>query len=197
MIANRGISSVIRIHQDVIRTIKSLGLNAKQARCGKRGGVKLKHQQKKHGINQGNLIHIKYDPIPPPTSLTNVCLKCSVSRNKVDVLIGYILEEELDITVLIETWLKDGDNAMTKDLAPDGFSIYSVNKKLKTGAVVAVIYRDALLFKPSDHKHFESFEYILSSISYNTKRLTLLVVYMPPITNSCPIGVFLMPSVNF
>ena len=48
-----------------------------------------------------------------------------------DVLTGYILEKELDITVLTETWLKDGDNAMTKDLAPDGFSIKSVNSKLK------------------------------------------------------------------
>ena len=77
------------------------------------------------------LIKIKCDPIPPPTSLTNVCLVYAQSaRNKVDVLTGYINEKELDITV---TWLKDGDNAMTKDLPPDGFSIYSVNTKLKTG----------------------------------------------------------------
>ena len=35
LLASRGISSAIRIHQDVIRTIKSLGLNAKQTRRGK------------------------------------------------------------------------------------------------------------------------------------------------------------------
>ena len=180
-------STTTRLHQGVIRTVKNLGLNAKSTRRGKRGGVKLNQQLKQLGVNQNNLIHIECDPISPPISLTKVCLgNAQSARNKVDTLTGYILEEDLDITVLTETWLKDGDIAMTRDLAPDGFSIYNVNRKLKSGGGVAIIYRDGLIFKPTNHKHFESLEYILGSVSNSTTQVTLLVVYRPPGSNSCP-----------
>ena len=132
-LANRGISSTIRIHQDVIRTIKSLGLNAKQTRRGKRGGVKLKHQLKKGKLNAtishnigNNTSRFKYGS-----------LNTRSIGNKTEIIHELVIDKDF------ETWisLSDIESEIVKSFTPEGYSflyLCSVTMQSRRGYWIVV-----------------------------------------------------------
>ena len=63
-------------------------------------------------------------------------------RNKATIYSYYILENDLDIRIITETWLKDqGDESVIHELVPAGYSYVSRNRKNREGTGIIIIYK--------------------------------------------------------
>ncbi|GFS26253.1 ATP-dependent DNA helicase [Elysia marginata] len=91
------------------------------------------------------------------------CSTLDLAGNKTYELQEIILEEELNILCLIETWLSEaGDENIIADLTPPGFSTRSFPRTGRRGGGVAFVYRSNLTsvvakdYLAAPHKTFEA-----------------------------------------
>ena len=96
----------------------------------------------------------------------------------------FILDNDVDILFLTETWLKpQGDSSKCADLAPVGYVVRSFPRASRGGGI-AVVFRENLshYFSSSDSFEFEhpSFEAVHVTLSLPLKRLNLFCIYRPP-----------------
>ena len=129
-------------------------------------------------------------------NLTVAMINCESSNNKADNIADYILEQDLDICCLTETWLNSDDTVTIGELFPNGYEIISVPRKDRRGGGVAVIIKQSLSIKFNCSKEttFRSFEHLNSIVSHpkHSQPLNLTIVYRPPRSNknTLPISVF-------
>ena len=82
-------------------------------------------------------------------------------RNKATIYSYYILENDLDIIIITETWLNDqGDESDIHELGPAGYSYVSSNRKNREGGGIIITYKETLQMKPSKNESYTSFESI-------------------------------------
>ena len=62
-------------------------------------------------------------------------------RNKTDVIHDYILEKNLDICAIVETWLKQKDELIAQFITPIGYDILHIDREHKQGGGVAVVFK--------------------------------------------------------
>ena len=99
-------------------------------------------------------------------------------NNKLDHLITLLLEENLQIAFITETWFKTQQNISTAILKENGYLIYHFNRESRGGGGIAIIYRNCLKLCSSKSYEFKSFECIVGSIaSTSSKNITFVVVY--------------------
>ena len=129
-------------------------------------------------------------------NLTVATINCESSSKKADNIADYILEQDLDICCLTETWLNSDDTVTIGELCPNGYEIISVPRKDRRGGGVAVIIKQSLSIKFNCSKDttFRSFEHLNSIVSHpkHSQPLNLTIVYRPPRSNknTLPISVF-------
>ena len=67
-------------------------------------------------------------------------------RNKAKIYSYYILENDLDIMIITETWLNDqGDESVIHELLPT--ATLDVTEKNRKGGGILIIYKETLLIK--------------------------------------------------
>ncbi|XP_056016888.1 uncharacterized protein LOC130053569 [Ostrea edulis] len=112
----------------------------------------------------------------------NICLSNPWSVcNKITSLNDFIIEQDLDIMGLTETWLtgSDRNNPIISALIPSSYNI-KYNPRMPCGGGTAVIHRSNLNVKPTPDTHsMESFEVLDCSVNA-TQILRSCVVYRPP-----------------
>jgi len=106
------------------------------------------------------------------------------------IIKDYIVDNDIDIFALTETWLHpdDRDDQIIGDLTPDGYSLYRVPRQLGNGGGVGILIENGLHVKESTERtrDFTSFEFIdLLIASASSRETRLLVIYHPPSCN-CP-----------
>ena len=93
-------------------------------------------------------------------------------------LIALLLDCELDVAAITETWFKTELNNCTATLRENGYSIYHFIREEKGGGGVALIYKDWLKLHSAKCYNFQTFECILVSISStSSKKLNFVIVY--------------------
>ena len=121
-----------------------------------------------------------------PNKALSVCLLNSQSVNtvgKADLISDYIVQHNLDIMFITETWLRLGDDPKCKELTPVGYLFASFPRPAGIGGGIAIIYKlhlhpvssfsDTL---PYPHTTFEAVEMtVLTAPS-----LSFLCLYRPP-----------------
>ena len=101
-------------------------------------------------------------------------------RNKVELIKDYILEEDIDICALTETWLSEHDQPIVGDLQPDGYKLLHVDRKNRTGGGVAVLCKSSTQPVISSKSSFTSFECINVKMRLHETVVNLAVIYRPP-----------------
>jgi exonuclease III len=137
------------------------------------------------GVNNNNLIPIpaQKDSHQPTVNFLRVCsLNARSVRNKADEISEFIIDQELDILAITETWLSPGnkDNIVLGSLTPSGYQISHNPRKSGRGGGVAFIYKDTLTFKLQPSSTFASFEHIEALISTGNDSIRLVCIYRPP-----------------
>ena len=182
LLANRGICFAIKIHQDVIRTIKSLRLNAKQTRRGKREGVKLKHQLKKGKLNAtmshnigNNTSRFKYG-----------LLNTRSIRNKTETIHELVIDKDFDCLAITETWLSlsDIESDIVKSFTPEGYSfLHFARSQCKAGGSIGLLYKSSISVKEvTSESNFKTFEHQEFQLNLRSSTVCVNVLYqLPPI----------------
>lgn len=102
-------------------------------------------------------------------------------RNKSLLINETILEKQVDVLGITETWLLESDSAVVSELAPHNYAVSHVPREgdLPYGGV-ALVYRDSLSCSLKKHGNFSTFEYIHAHLSSGALTLHVVVVYRPP-----------------
>ena len=122
------------------------------------------------------------------TCLTAALLNSQSARNKVDLISVAVIEHDIDILALTETWLTNTpkDKYYTKELSFLGYKLINVPRPGGGGhgGGVAIIHKDSL----SDQTvaptgtGYTTFEHCDVQFTNNSGLLNIIVVYHPPPT---------------
>lgn len=146
----------------------------------------LSGSHKPNGVNFANLIKIKtvnLDLAPSTPSYIDCCLLNTRSvGNKAAVVRDYVIEHDIDVLCITETWLKPGDSDAPKigELTPEGFKLPHEPREKKKGGGVGILHRCNCDVKTKDTKKFISFEHMEVVVKDASCCVRLVVLYRPP-----------------
>lgn len=172
----------------LVQHIKSLGLSAKKTkkRCKKAGKRRTKHLAPATNPSSPNRTTFTAPATKDSDKLSFSFFNSqSVCKEGKSALISdFILEQNLDILFLTETWLRaEGDEPTISSLTPSGYQTLSVPRPSKGGGI-AIIFKDSLspLLSLSHTLPFPhpSFEFAQLSLSLPHNPVTLACIYRPP-----------------
>ena len=135
-------------------------------------------------------------PITPPSSIasssTTVALKNSINaallnvcsiRNKCDDILDLIIDNNLHILCLVETWLQNGQSSVIESFVPDTHTFHHVPRPVSRGGGVGiVISRNFENIKFYD-RSCEQFECIELHATCHRMKMVFNVIYRPPNKN--------------
>ena len=99
-------------------------------------------------------------------------------NNKLHHLTTLLLEEDLDVVFITETWFKSQKNNCTATLRENGYSIFHFNRTDRGGGGVAFIYKDCIKLSGGKCYNYDTFECIVGSMTcISSKKITFVLVY--------------------
>ena len=110
-----------------------------------------------------------------------VCLNPWSVCNKSLSIFDFILEQDIDVLCITETWLTgtEKDSSVISELVPKGYSLLH-NPRSSRGGGIAIIHRSTINVTPLKRiGHFPSFEYMECTMKH-PQSLCLCVVYRAP-----------------
>ena len=133
------------------------------------------------------------------TCLTAALLNSQSARNKVDLIGEAVIEHDIDILALTETWLTNTpkDEYYTKELSFSGYKLINVPRLGGGGhgGGVAIIHKDGLSAQivATTGAGYTTFEHCDVQFTNNSGLLNIIVVYRPPPSkrNGHTVGAFL------
>lgn len=156
--------------------IRELGINKKPCtRRGTRGG----QRKRKDGVCSATQPRSLQSTPQRRTSLKTFLWNAQSICNKTNLTCDQILEKNVDIAFISETWLRDGDSVVLGEICPPGFSVLSVPRNTDSrGGGIAAIHRSNLKLQNISETLPEasSFEFAL----FCTAQVNFLVIYRPP-----------------
>ena len=139
-----------------------------------------------YGISYSILIKIDTGPIIQEFSkhFKVMFLNAQSVRNKALDICDYIMQANVDLVFLCETWLRPvGDEADCVALTPPGICLKSLPRQSGTGGGLAVLHRTSLTRNIAVSTRdfiFMAFEICEVSLSYDGHTAVFLSVYRPP-----------------
>jgi hypothetical protein len=105
--------------------------------------------------------------------------------NKADAVAQHIISEELDILVVVETWLKPRDEVVMDAATPSNYRSVRLDRKNKRGGGIAIIFRSTLrvvkILKHSVDNVMELLQLRFASTGTGgTAPFVICAVYRPP-----------------
>ena len=133
-----------------------------------------------HGKHLDKLVNIQCKPSSSifDKQINVASINCRSVRNKANSIADYVIDKDVDICGLTETWLYSGDadQKTLGDLTPNGYRIRHVPRLGKKGGGVAVLYRKTLRLNFVNNR-FSSFECMQANFTTSGSHCILLVVY--------------------
>lgn len=126
--------------------------------------------------------------VPPhnKSKLSFCCLNVQSLRIKTTEFHDFVLENNLDVVAITETWLyPSGDEIAISELTPTGYTFHHIprcvpGEKRRRGGGVGILYKSCLTVKiKSDVKSYSTFESLHAELSSNSTFLHLVIVYRP------------------
>ena len=147
------------------------------------------------------VINVTVENTEESKNLKVSCINARSVRNKADDIASHIIDENVDICAITETWLHASSDTKDKvilgNLTPPGFKLLHVprtkSRNKASGGGVAVIYRDHLKIQKQKTTAFKSFECLEILLTTGAGCTRLAVIYRPPPggKSGCPTSVFL------
>ena len=106
-------------------------------------------------------------------------------RNKCDEFSDYVLQNDLDLIAIADTFLKPEDDLIIRECTPPGTFFAGIFRHVrrmngKSGCGVALLIKSCLSVNIKDnHNNYQTFESLHAEVSCNSKSLRLVVIYRP------------------
>ena len=110
-------------------------------------------------------------------------INCRSVVNKTQEIKLKLVNNNLDLCILTETWIKEGDTITPTRLCPNGYKSLSISRQDKVGGGIAIVYKSELnisLARDEPYKTMESSSFIISTVN---RQINLITIYRPPDTN--------------
>jgi exonuclease III len=104
-------------------------------------------------------------------------INCQSIRNKADVLVDYIKDNNLDMVAMTETWLKSDDNRIIGDLTPSGFKLIHLPRQGRRGGGVGLLYKETISVSDKIDESTPSLEAFSVYVKTETTSFRLIVIY--------------------
>ena len=153
------------------------------------------------GVVRSNLISIPLRAPPEFVHRRQLCNFTLVNarsiRNKTLMLNDFIVEHDVDIFAITETWLRDSDfdDFFCFDICPAGYNFFHDPRTTSHGGGVTVLIKKPFKVvkqqQLANFKSFEAYEAVLKS--YGNYNLRLVNIYRPPpsTANGLSVALFL------
>ena len=168
--------------------IRELRLNKKRKR-GQRSGkqCKLKHQieNNERKVDRNNLVEIPliHQPKQHKNKIKLLSLNARSVKSKDTLIKDYLTEENADICIISETWLKDIDQAWIDscDLNTDGYKMLTAHRCDRSGGGLACVYKMNYKVSQKENGQKRSLEYAIWNVRLSdTDIINIIGIYHPP-----------------
>ena len=144
-----------------------------------------------HAVNWDNLFciettHNTSQPQLSSASLENLhgaLINCRSMVNKMQEIQLELVNNNLDLCILTETWIKDSDTFTPTRLCPNGYKSLSISRQDKVGGGIAIIYNSKLNISMARGQLFKTMESTCFSINTGNRPVNLITIYRPPHSN--------------
>ena len=115
--------------------------------------------------------------------LHSALINCRSVINKTQEIQLKLVKNNLDLYILTETWIKEGNTITPTRLCPHGYKSLSISRQDKVGGGIAIVHKCELnisLARDEPYKTMESSSFIIST---GNTQINLVTIYRPPNTN--------------
>ena len=142
-------------------------------------------------VNWNNLLSIKIrhnslqsqSILAHQEDLSGALINCRSVINKTQEIQLKLIRNNLNLSILTETWIKEGDTITPTRLCPKGYKSLSISRQDKISGGIAIVYKSELNISSSRDEPYKTMESSLFIISTGNKQLKLTAIYRPPNTN--------------
>ena len=103
--------------------------------------------------------------------------------NKTQEIQLKLVNNNLDLCILTETWIKEGDTITPTRLCPNGQKFLSISRQYKLGGGIAIVYKSELNISIARGQSIKKMELTCFSISTQNRLINLITIYRPPDSN--------------
>jgi len=151
-----------------------------QSRITKRPHYAGKYSNPCTGFNNVKINRVNETTKSPDSVLPQIkmcVINCQSIRNKADVLVDYIKDNNLDMVAMTETWLKSDDNRIVGDLTPSGFKLVHLPRQGRRGGGVGLLYKETISVSDKIDESTPSLEAFSVYVKTETTSFRLIVLY--------------------
>ena len=139
-------------------------------------------------VNWNNLLPIKTRHSLQPTlaylvDLHSVLINCRSVVNKTQEIQLELVNNNLDLCILTETWIKECDTITPTRLCLNGYKSLSIFRQDRVGGGIAIVYKSELNISIASRQPFKTMELLCFSISTGNRLINLITIYRPPDSN--------------
>ena len=107
--------------------------------------------------------------------------------NKTTILNELVLDNDLDIVAITETWLQKDDTFSASDMTPVGYSFKHIDRNIGRAGGVGLLHRSSIsvtVLNNNETINATTIEYIKCSVTICKTNYTIIVIYRPPPTKT-------------
>ena len=144
-----------------------------------------------HAVNWNNLLLIKarHNSLQSQPTLAfqedlhSVLINCTSVVNKTQEIQLKLVNNNLDLCILTETWIKEGDTITPTRLCLNGYKSLSISRQDKVGGGIAIVYKSKFNISIARGQPFKTMEFSCFCISTGNRLINLITIYRPPDSN--------------
>ena len=99
------------------------------------------------------------------------------------VLRWKLIEHNLDVCALTETWIKEDDDTTAIQLCPDGYSSVSIPREGRIGGGIAIVHKSVITLRSKSIHNYQTMECVDVLLDFQNMLVNLCVIYRPPNTS--------------
>ena len=112
-------------------------------------------------------------------SYNGLLINCRSATNKTECIQAEIVEANVVLCALTETWIKEDDDITPLQLCPSWYKCISIPREVRSGGGLALIYWDNINLKTEKEYSFNTMECADFSIKLPSKTIHLGLIYRP------------------
>ena len=116
-------------------------------------------------------------------TISGALINCRSVTNKTQEIQVELTNNNLDVCVLTETWIKEDDNITPARLCPNGYKSLSISRPDRTGKGIAIVFKKDLNVTKACTTTYIIMEMATFQININNHVINLVTIYRPPDTN--------------
>ena len=115
-------------------------------------------------------------------TISGALMNCRSVTNKTQEIQVELTNNNLDVCVLTETWIKEDNNITPTRLCPNGSKPLSISRPDRTGGGTAIVFKKDLNVTKACTTTYINMEITTFQININNCVINLVTIYRPPDT---------------